>query len=126
MAHVRLIKDDQIKLHLQAPERESRHYQSASFFPARQTLIDHKTPVALIPKADDLSHYTLVLKDADSQSRKAAFLSGVVVLSSEGDHSSGKALEVHVPILEKNPSDQSSLAMLNAQEKEALQLAHEV
>jgi DsbC/DsbD-like thiol-disulfide interchange protein len=75
-------KDDQIKLHLQAPERESQRYQSATFFPTHQALIDHKTPVALIPKADDLSHYVIVLKDADRQDRKAAFLSGVVVLSS--------------------------------------------
>ena len=119
-------KDDQIKLHLQAPEHESQRYQSATFFPAHQALIDHKTPVVLIPKADDLRHYVIVLKDTDSQDHKAAYLSGVVVLSSEGDNSSGKALEVHVPIQEKNPPDQGPLAMLNAQEKEALHLAHEV
>lgn len=116
-------KDDQIKLHLQAPEHESRHYHSAVFFPAHQTLIDHKTPVTLVPKTDDLSHYVVLLKENDSQEHKPSYLSGVVVLNSVGDGSSStKALEVHVPIQGKN-AYKGEWAMADATSKKALHSA---
>ncbi len=118
-------KDDQIKLHLQAPEHEGLHYHSAIFFPAHQTLIDHKTPAALHPKTDDLSHYVISLKDVDGSDSKAAFLSGVVVLNSNDPNAVRKALEVHVPIQEKHAADPGPVAMLDTKEKEALKLTLE-
>ena len=93
-----------IELHLYANSDQGMPFTDADFFPESQDMIDHKIQAILTKRTDQPGHYTIVLREPNTDT-KSDHLKGIIVMRA-GPLT--EALDLHVAI--KNNLDDTIVA----------------